>query len=313
MNRTILVSAIGGDVGHSVLKCLLHENDTLIGCDVIQYPTGLDMVDDSFISLPANHVNYVSHLLEKCQKYKVSHFIPISEPEISVVINHLDKFENAKIKVVINKKDITHCCLDKYLTAKKLKSNGLNVPDSYLVDDFEPSGKRYIVKLRKSWGAKLLKVITTKKELDEIRVSQSAPLIIQEYIDEPDNEYTVGVFSDGNEVRVIPFKRKLQGGYTKFVELIHDETIIHDAIKAAKKFGLVGSFNIQLRKSNGINYIFEINPRLSGTVHFRHLLGFKDVIWWLDTIDQLKIDEYENTYTRAIGVREMNEKFLLVE
>lgn len=313
MNRRILVSAIGGDVGHSVLKCLSHEKDTLIGCDMIRYPAGLDLVDEFFTSLPANHSNYVSHLIENCKKYEITHFIPINEPQIEVVSNNLEVFENAKIKVVINKKEIIHYCLDKYLTAKKLKSIGLDVPVSYQEDDFEPNGNKYIVKLRKSWGKKLLKVITTREELDEIRLSTSAPIMLQEYIDEPDNEYTVGVFSDGNEVRVITFKRKLQGGFTKFAELINDETIKHDAIIAAKEFGLIGSFNIQLRKLNGKNYIFEINPRLSGTVHFRHLLGFKDALWWLDTIDQLKIGDYKNHYTRAIGVREMNEKFLLLK
>lgn len=313
MNRTILVSAIGGDVGHSVLKCLFQEKDKLIGCDMHQYPVGLDVVDGFFTSLPASHANYIPHLLKNCKRYQVTHFIPISEPEIEVVINHLELFHKEKIKVLINRKEIVHNCLDKYLSAQKLKSIGLDVPDFWLADDFKPDGKKYMVKYIKSWGSKFLKVITTKEELEQIKESATQPCLIQEYIDEPENEYTVGVFSDGKDVRVISFKRKLQGGYTKFVELINDETIKHDAMIAAKEFGLIGSFNIQLRKSDGRNYIFEINPRLSGSVRFRHLLGFKDVLWWLDYMDQLNIAEYKNPYTIAIGVREMNEKFLLVE
>ncbi|WP_045519170.1 ATP-grasp domain-containing protein [Neobacillus niacini] len=313
MNRTILVSAIGGDVGHSVLKCLLQEKDKLIGCDLYQFPVGLNVVDGFFTSLPALHSNYISHLLEHCKKYQVTHFIPISEPEIEVVSDNLEVFQKEKIKVLINQKEIIQYCLDKNLSAKKLKSIGLDVPDSWLADDFEPDGKKYIVKFIKSWGSKLLRVIATKEELEQIKKSFTQPLLIQEYIDEPDNEYTVGVFSDGEDIRVISFKRKLQGGYTKFVELINDETIKRDAMIAAKEFGLKGSFNIQLRKSNGRNYIFEINPRLSGSVHFRHLLGFKDVLWWLDSLDQFKLAEYKNPYSIAIGVRELNEKFLLVE
>jgi len=312
MNRVILVTAIGGDVGHSVLKCLYNKNESLIGCDMKPYPVGMDLVEELFISLPASDINYSSHLLEQCKKYGVTHLIPISEPEIKVISNYRELFEDINIKVCINNKEIIQCCLDKYYTAKKLRGIGLDVPDFYKAEDFVPNGKKHIVKLRSSWGSKLLKVITTREELDEIYSATSESLIIQEFIDEPENEYTVGVFCDGNEVRVITFKRKLQGGFTKFVELSNDETIKRDAIIAAQEFRLVGSFNIQLRKSNGKNYIFEINPRLSGTVHFRHLLEFEEVLWWLDILDHEELNQYINNYTTAIGIREMNEKYLLI-
>lgn len=314
MNKTLLVTAIGGDVGHSVLKCLTKGKDKLIGTDIVQYPVGLDLVEEFFTSLPADNIAYIPQLLENCRKYRITHLIPISEPEIEMISNNMELFENENIKIVINNKEIIQYCLDKYLTSKRLRNVGLDVPDYFKEEDFAPKdGIRYIVKLRKSCGSKLLEIITTKEELEQISLNTSEPLIIQEFIDEPDNEYTVGVFCNGNEVRVITFKRKLQGGYTKFVELINDDSIKRDAIIAAKEFGLVGSFNIQLRKCNGKNYIFEINPRLSGTVHFRHLLGFKDVVWWLDTIDQVELEDYVNNYTIAIGVREMNEKFLLIK
>lgn len=313
MNRVILVTAIGGDVGHSILKCLLDKNEILIGCDMKPYPVGMDLVEKSFISLPASDENYFSHLLEQCEKYQVTHLIPVSEPEIEAISNHRELFKDRNIKVGINNDEIVQCCLDKYSTAKRLRNMGLDVPDFYKSEDFVPNGKKHIVKMRRSCGSKLLKIITTKEELDEICATTSESLIIQEFIDEPENEYTVGVFCDGNEVRIISFKRKLQGGFTKFVELSNDETIKYDAIVAAQEFGLVGSFNIQLIKSNGNNYIFEINPRLSGTVHFRHLLGFEDVLWWLDILDHEELNTYVNIYTQAIGIREMNEKFILKE
>lgn len=313
MKRTILVTAIGGDVGHSILKCLRDRYETLIGCDMKPYPVGMDLVKECFISKPAYDSKYCYHLLEQCKKYQVTHLIPVSEPEIEVMSNNRGLFVENNIKLCINSEFIIQTCLDKYFTAQRLRKIGLDVPDFYRSEDFYPNGKKHIVKLRQSCGSKLLKIITTKEELDEILENNPDPLIIQEYIDEPQNEYTVGVFSDSNEVRVIAFKRKLQSGFTKFVELCNDETIINDAIIAAKQLSLVGSFNIQLRKHDEKNYIFEINPRLSGTVHFRYLLGFKDVLWWLDLLDDIKIDEYKNKYSKAIGIREMNEKFLYLE
>ena len=142
MNRVILVTAIGGDVGHSVLKCLLNKNDTLIGCDMMQYAVYMDLVEESFISLSASQINYSSHLLEKCKKYGVTHIIPVSEPEIRAISKQRDLFEDMNIKVCINSEDIIQCCLDKYSAAKKLRDIGLDVPRFYKTEEFVPNGKK---------------------------------------------------------------------------------------------------------------------------------------------------------------------------
>lgn len=85
------------------------------------------------------------------------------------------------------------------------------------------------------------------------------------------------------------FKRKLENGYTSFVELIFGKVIKECAITIATATNLKGYINLQLRKYEDKNYIFEINPRKSGTVYFRHMLGFTDVIWWLDMLDSKAI------------------------
>ena len=38
--------------------------------------------------------------------------------------------------------------------------------------------------------------------------------------------------------------------------------------------------------------VFEINPRFSSTVLFRHLLGFKDVIWAIEAQMNNSIESY---------------------
>ena len=52
-------------------------------------------------------------------------------------------------------------------------------------------------------------------------------------------------------------------------------------VSIAKKIGLQGSINIQLKRSSRRAAIFEINPRISGTVMMRHMLRFNDLIWWI--------------------------------
>ena len=308
--RKILVTAISGNVSNGILKALLDTDDIVYGCDIYDYPVGMDKVVKYWKSDMATSDKYIKNLLTKCKEYEITHLIPVNELEIREIRKNLLLFEEAGISVIINNPCIIDTFLDKYKTAHFLKKlDGIYVPDTCFYRDFVEDGKQYIVKLNNSCGSKLLKIFTKKQELDELGINENE-CVIQEYIDEENEEYTVGVFSDGIQVSTIIFKRKLEHGYTSFVELVEDESIEKMAEKIAKEIDLKGYINIQLRKHDTKNYIFEINPRISGTVYFRHMLGFKDVIWWLNLLDGKEVKPYICTYSKAVGMRELSEKYV---
>ena len=60
----------------------------------------------------------------------------------------------------------------------------------------------------------------------------------------------------------------------------------------AARLNLCGSINVQLRLRAGVPYVFEINPRFSSTVRFRHQLGFTDVLWALRDRVRVEIGDY---------------------
>jgi len=60
----------------------------------------------------------------------------------------------------------------------------------------------------------------------------------------------------------------------------------------AVKLNLIGSINVQLRMNDNLPKIFEINPRFSSTVLFRHLFGFKDLEWSIKDLFGEKLDAY---------------------
>ena len=60
----------------------------------------------------------------------------------------------------------------------------------------------------------------------------------------------------------------------------------------AVKLNLVGSINVQLRITNHLPKIFEINPRFSSTVLFRHLFGFKDLEWSIKDLFGIALESY---------------------
>lgn len=312
--RRILVTAISGDVANGILKILQDTEDTVYGCDIYDYPVGMDRVTAYWKSDLAVDPAYIGNLLDKCREYRITHLIPANEVEIKVISKNAALFAEAGIKVMINPPETIETFQDKYETSRLLNQIGGDViaPRTYLYRDFSEDGGTYIVKLKNSSGSKLLQKVKTLDEINELKVDVQ-DIVVQEYIEEASQEYTVGVFSDGIHISTIIFKRQLKNGYTSFVELVEDEGIRQIAEKIVNAIALRGYINIQLRKHAGKNYIFEINARISGSVYFQYMLGHNIVIWWLDLLDGKADHVYENKYKKAIGIRELTEKFVIME
>lgn len=309
--RRILVTAISGDVSNEILKILQETNDEIYGCDVYDYPVGMDRVTRFWKSQWASSPDYLDSLLEKCKEFGITHLIPVNEVEIAVINEEREKFTQAGIRLIMNDPELIRIFLNKFETIEYLKQmEGVCVPLTYRPNEFVEDGKEYIVKLNSSCGSKYLKKIT---HCSEIEIEEKEDFIIQEYIPDAEHEYTVGVFSNGGRIDTIIFKRKLKHGYTSFVELVTEEGIKRDVERIAREIHLTGFINIQLRVFKNKNFIFEINPRISGTAGFRHQLGFRDVLWWLDLVDGRTEYEYEAQYKQAVGLRELNEKFVILE
>lgn len=310
--RRILVSAISGDVANGILKILKETDSVVFGCDINEYPIGMDKVSAYWKSDLAISSFYITNILEKCREYHITHFIPVNEQEIRVVNHNKKVFLDVGIKVMINAPFIIDTFLDKYRTYEHLKNlEGICVPETFRYSDFVEDGTEYVVKLNQSCGSKLFEVVRSRREIEKLGLKEEE-FVIQKYLKNAEEEYTVGVFSNGEKIETIIFKRKLTHGYTSFVELVRDEKIEYEARQIAQCMELKGYINIQLRKNNGNNYIFEINPRISGTVYFRHMLEFKDVLWWLDLLDCNNDFEYKHPYKEAIGMRELSEKFVIL-
>jgi carbamoyl-phosphate synthase large subunit len=190
-----------------------------------------------------------------------------------------------------------------------LKENGLPYPATFLLEDYDKQlDFPLIVKARKGWGGKSLIKIWDMEELDFYK-KRIANAIVQEYVGTEDEEYTVGVFSNGTDVYSICFRRYLgYGSLSKFVQLVHSDEMRCIVEKIARATRLQGSMNVQFRKTEHGYVPFEINPRISSTAYFRHYFGFQDVKWWLDIKLNKPID-YKLKYQKGIGVRAIGEVF----
>lgn len=312
IKKGILITGIGGDIGQSIIKCIMDINYPvyLIGCDIDPYAAGRLNVD-KFLVAPrvTESKKYFKFINGIIAKYNIKYIYPAIESEIVFYDLYREYFSKKGVTIFINSPFIINTFLDKYETVNFLKRNKIPYPATFLIEEYDNQlGFPIIIKARRGCGSKS---IIKLDHPEEFRAQKNilSDVVVQEYLDGENNEYTTGVFSNGKDIHSITFKRKLSmEGFSKAVELIMDNRIKKLAEKIACYSNLVGSINIQSKKIEKDFIIFEINPRFSSTVYFRHYFGFRDVEWWMRLVENKKLN-FKLRYKSGVGVRCFNENF----
>lgn len=280
MNLNILVTGAGGDIAQSISR-ILRDTDfcnKLIGSDLHLKHAGKLFFDKVVLLPPAFQNDYFDGISNLTIKENIDLVIPASEQEILFFsINDLTQVGKAKI-LTANKKAI-QICSDKLKTVEFLKGNNLPYPITKLVREVNTPFLPAIMKARSSSGSKSIIKIYTKEDFDYY-AKKYPDFIIQEMLISDEEEYTCGVFrSKIHGTKYIIFKRTLKGGLTGYGEVVSNKKINELLDVISDLLELEGSINVQLRLREGEPYVFEINPRFSSTVRFRHMLGFEDLLW----------------------------------
>lgn len=313
MKERYLITAIGGDIGSSVARCMwqAYGEGDLVGCDITPYVAGYDYVNGFFLAPPYKEgLRYIEAIYAECIKRDITCIMPMTEGEIRLFDSHRERFHDAGIKLMINDHHILATSFSKYKTAKMVRGLGLPSPRTWYPGEvMDGLDFPVVIKSDTGCGSRSVKIAYDPPSL-ESSLQQTEDGIIQEYIGTEDEEYTAGVFSDGTDILSIAFKRSLGfGGMSVRVERVMDPRIQEICERVAGHLQLRGAINIQMRKQDGDYYVFEINPRISSTVGFRYQLGFKDVEWWLDLLDgkREKI-KYVDERTPMVGIRVLGER-----
>ena len=280
MKKNILVTGCGGDIGTGIGRILTESfpDHNIIGADSNENNPG-KFIFDSVVNIPSvSSERYLTCLSALVEQHSVDLIIPLSEAEIRF-FHSTDLHESYRdIPVImVNKKTIAYS-LDKLKTAAFLTQINLPAPWTMLVQD-EPCALPCIVKDR-GLSAKGGVELCDANSVGHFRLTKPNG-IWQEYLS--GDEYTCGLYGAHNgTIRSIILKRQLSHGNAGFT--VSGEVASQPEISAAlevlaRNLDLRGSCNVQLRLTPDGPKIFEINPRFSSTVVFRHKLGFQDVLW----------------------------------
>ena len=312
---SILISGICGDIGCSAVRALRDSVSRIVGCDINQHSPVSDIVDKFYEAPPASAKDhYIDFLRGVIREENICFFLPISEPEIEAVDSIREELEALGVRLLLNNEKILDNFLDKLSTVQYLNSIGIRVPKTTLLSNYDSSfGFPVIIKARKGSGSKSLWIADNSVDLDYIKTKDNGDLIVQESIGLAKDEYTTGVFSDGQTTSSITFRRKLGFGGLSIEAVLENVPFLDNmAQKISKETGLVGSINIQSRRSGDIFIPYEINPRLSSTMLFRKRFGFDDAVWWLNVLLG-KGYSYLKKYKSGRAIRYLSEYYFDVE
>ena len=291
--KSILVSGASGDIGIGIGRILKSENfQHVYGCDINEDSWGVCIFDTVRTVPKANENNYIEELIGIINELNIDLFIPSSEAEIKVLINFREELEiRLGCKVLIADSDTINIALDKLSTANFLKEKSIDYPWTIEVDRTLPLAYPCIFKPKSGQGSKGLEIVEDDTRAKEL--FNTSGYIFQELLTPETQEYTCGVFrSKAGEFRAIHINRTLSGGFTNKGTIIESAVIDVYVRQIAEALDVKGAVNMQLRLTDKGPILFEINPRLSSTVVFRHKLGFEDLLWAIEELADLPLRNY---------------------
>ena len=288
MNKAlnILVTGCGGDIGQSVGKILLKSRYTknLFGIDISDQNAAQFIYPYFSVGLRFTHPDYLKNLELFIEEHEIDIIIPIAEPELRFFSDHNILDTIGRAKMIIASSLALEIGFDKFKTAVFLENMKLPFPATFLAKDLKNIQTfPVILKSKSGSGSKDIYKINSMAEFLFYTRNGIENYIVQEFITDNNGEFTCGLYrSCEGEIRSQIFKRELTGGYSCYGEVIENIDITILLEKLAVKLDLVGSVNVQLRITDNLPKIFEINPRFSSTVLFRHIFGFEDLLWSIE-------------------------------
>ena len=291
----VLITGCGGDIGQSIGKILKSKPNwfpVVLGADIHEEHAGKFIFNACF-TLPRCHADeYEAAVKKLIQEHQIDLVIPISEPELRNIEKHHYQDDFFGKPIIIANWQSLQVGFDKKLTSDFLAKHGLPFPETNVITTYNKSIFPVLIKSRDGSGSKSIHVV---KNQDEMELFQKIypEFIAQEYLPNDGGEYTCGLFrSKSGEIRDIILKRKLMGGFSGYGTREEHPAISQLLHQLAILLELQGSINVQLRLVDGTPMIFEINPRFSSTVLFRHLMGFEDVLWSIQDKLGLSLEPY---------------------
>lgn len=334
-NIKVMIAGIGGaSLGTEIRKSLvLAGGYEIYGCDISRTAYGL--YEPGFTKTwLVSRDDYVTSVLNACLESGAAFLIPGGEQPMTLLGAASEIFADAGIRLLANTPEVIALYSDKEKTFRRLAECRIPIPRTIVINgksDLEYVGLPCIVKpATGSGGSAAVFFAVSSDEVmiyaDFIRRTGNPP-VAQEYVDDREGEFTIGVLSlpDGRMVGSIALRRALDAklsvayrgrgglissGYSQgYIGEYRD--LCRQAEKIAEAIDSCGPINVQGRVRDGVLLPFEINPRFSASTYLRAMAGFNEVDILLQYLVNGVLPPQLPTIKAGWYLRSLSEQFVL--
>lgn len=308
-----LVTGVGGDIGINICRILRDKYPaSKVFCSDIHSNVPYSYINATLLALPrADSHSYLRALENIVLEHSIDYIIPTSEHELRYLTEYEETLADVlKRKIIWASRSARIVGFDKARTMEFLQKNCFANLSVSLNSDGLPLNFPCIYKSRT--GAGSTSVFKVENPEQAYYFKKLYPdYLWQSYASGKNGEYTACLFSDGTNIRTLIFERTLSGGVSRTAKIVCNNDYVKyiESIGNALKFK--GSINIQFRVIGSIPHVFEINPRFSSTIKMRDLIGFSDLIWSIQSINNDSISPF-NMNKSVVGktIYRLNDEYI---
>lgn len=284
---TVLVTGIGALIGQGIARSLremggvriigLDRNITDLArnfCDVAVQKPDVAESDDL----------YAAFWLDMLRDHRVDVVLPGLGADVAFLRRAAPQLERQGCRILLNRPDLIDLCADKLVFGEALSAAGFpTIPTARPATWAEARDRlgRAPLLLKPRCGEGSAGIVRLNDEADFNYWTQKCGenWMLQRIVGSDDEEYTVGIFGQGDPGCVGPiiFRRKLaRAGHTAFAEVVDHAAVRDMSLRLSRHFAPVGPTNLQFRVEDGVPYLLEINPRFSSSCSLRTAFGFNE-------------------------------------
>lgn len=279
-------------MGYGLLRSLraTRPDIRLVGTDIFSNAVGQAWCDKFEQAPLTNSSHYLHWLNDVVEKHHIDLVIPGIEQDVQRLSDEREKILTFNCKFVLNNALLIDLSRDKWAMHQALLEldDPSRIP-SYLSGDYASLSTLlkvpFILKPRSGYASKGLVRVRSENDFALEKTRLGEHLMAQPLIGSDDDEFTVGVFGDGQGqvCASISMQRHLsKEGATANARIVNDESLNDAVSRLCAHFKPIGPTNLQFRREGLEWRLLEINPRVSSTSSIRTAFGYNEAEMCLD-------------------------------
>ncbi len=298
---TIMITAAGNQYMLGLADCLKNNgerNIRLVGADMNNDPTILQMMDAMYQVPAASSAEYIDYLYEICKKERVDIIMPIMSAELPALVLNKDRFREIGTIVSVSNLDSVLIANNKYKLYQFMEQNGMDVPRFCRIQNADQmeDAFRYVgypdvpvcIKATELSGSRGIRIVDPTKSrfdilfgekpnsfyitYDELNTilheKETMPeMMVMEAL--PGEEFSIDLVADHGTILYMAARQSnsITASIPMEATLFHDEEGYRIAEEVIARLKLDGNADLDFRYDrNHRPVLMEINPRLAATM-----------------------------------------------